>query len=374
MELLKMNSLFNKAGLFVLLLSLINGPVLSAEEMIPGQVIGRHIFGLAKDANNDPLMIEDSPLIYERVSFQQRLQAGASTFDVSGFAHDLGGLYLTRYDADSKRHVDTVSMDIQSVEGLSRPTGGILSPWQTLLFSEAQIADAARPDAFINSFKPYYKGNADMINPYHYGWVNEVILLDDSGQSKLIKNYAVGRVSATHLYLMPDGRSLYLHDADHSHTLYLFVAEEQSNFAKGTLYALNLDTERPDYLRLGSESVLRMKFNLRRMKFDDLFERSDADTESQDRCARGFTLISTHYGLECLKIKKRNENAAGLFEPTRTLALKLNERPASWITNVRFDPENRTVSLQEKDKPVKAYRLAQDDKTGSSYAINEVLK
>lgn len=366
--------------ILISLLSAFNGRVVLAEdaeradELKPGQIIGRHIFGLATDTSQDPLMINDDPLIYDKVSFQEQLSVGENTFIVSGFNHDLGGLYMTRFAAETKQYIDTVSMDLPSVEGISRPSGSMVSPWQSVLFSESQAADAANPAEFIEAFKPFYKDKAEMVKPYNYGWVSEVVLLDDSGESKIIKNYAIGRVSASSLYLMPDGRSLYLHDATNSQMLYLFVSEEPNNFAKGSLYGIVLDADKPTLVELGSESVLRMKFSLRRMEFDDLFEISNIDqlTESNDvvnkSCETGFTFIATHYGDECLKIKKRNEKYAGLYEPVRTLAVKRNGAPLNKISAVRFDSDRRVVEV-DIEGVTKTYQLEQDDQIGSAYLI-----
>ena len=353
--------------------SVLASDTLVADAMKPGQVIGRHIFGLATDANNDPLLINEDPLIYDSVSFHQTMTFEQNTFALSGFRHTIGSLYLTRFNSDTRKPIDTVSLDMPSVEGLSMPTGAVFTPWQTVLFSEAQNVDAAQADSFIDTFKPFYKGNAEMVNPYHYGWVSEVVLLDASGQSKIIKNYAIGRVAASMLYLMPDGRSLYLHDADNSKLLYLFVSEEANNFANGTLYGVSLENDQPVYTRLGSESVLRMKFSLKRMAFKDLFEREVPEAGSA-ACPSGFSFVTTQFGNECLKLKKRNEKYAGLYEPARSLALKRNGQALSEFDVVSIDVDKRVLAVKASSAAEKKYSLVQDDQIGSSYVMSEVQK
>ena len=146
-----MTMLLKRSLLLIIFLSVFSAGALSAAELTPGQVIGRNIFGLATDANHDPLLINEDPLIYDAVSFQQTMRVGSNTFVVSGFNHLLGSLYLTRYTADTKTALDTFALDLPSVEGLSHPTGAILSPWQTLMFSESQVSDAAQAAGFVDA-------------------------------------------------------------------------------------------------------------------------------------------------------------------------------------------------------------------------------
>lgn len=338
-----------------------------ASELKPGEVIGRHIFGLAVDVNSDPLMVDGDPLIYDTTGFEKTLVSGENSFKLTGFNHVLGGLYVTQYDQREGRLIDTVAMDLPAVEGLSKPMGGTLSGWGSVLFGESQVVDAASPNEFAAEFKHFYKGKAELVKPYNYGWVGEAVLLDDSGKSKVIKNYAVGRVAASQLHMMPDGRSLYMHDAESSGLLYLFVSAEENSLAEGALYAVSLQGSKPVLEKLGAETALRMKLKLRRMAFKSLFDK--VETETREGCPEDFSFVSTIYGNECLKIKKKNKRYTGLFEPIRTLALKQKSNAASAFKSVSFDNAKSVVELEVRGKSKTSYQLGDDAEIGSSYVI-----
>jgi len=337
----------------------------------PGTVVGRNIFGLATDVSKAPLLIFEKALIYDNTSFEQHISKGKSSFIVSGFDDALGGLYLSRYDADNERLLDTESFELSGVDGLSKPTGGIVTGWGSVLFSESQLADASRPLGFIDDFKPFYKGEAELVKPYRYGWVAEAIILTEMGDAKVIKNYSIGRVSASRLQLMPDNRSLYLHDAENTGALYLYVAKDANTLADGTLYGVTYDDGQVAYTELGSASALKMKFKLKKMRFDSLF---DKESVSKNACKAGFTLTSTVYGDECLKLNKRNQRYAGLFEPVRTMAMLRKGRAANRFDEVVFDGDKGVVSLQVDGGPSLRVVSGNDEEIGSSYVIREVLK
>lgn len=352
-------------NIFLVLLFSLSG-VVSADPIAPGNVVGKNIFGLAIDVNADPLLILERALIFNTASFEQRLQREDEAWVISGFGDALGGLYLTRIDRETGDYLDTRSFDIAAVDGLSSPRGGITTTWGSVLFAESQMPDASRPLGFIDDFKAFYKGESDMVKPYNYGWVTEAILLDKDAGTKVIKNYAVGRVSASSLFMMPDGRTLYLHDAENSGSLYMFIAKDKNSLADGTLYGINIEGGSPDYTELGSASALKMKFKLRKVEFDDLFDKSAVES---GLCASGYSFISTVYGDECLKLKKKNRRYAGLFEPLRTHALKLDGIDVSEFESVVFSDDQSTARLKQKGVEDASYQLGKDGQMDSEYVL-----
>jgi hypothetical protein len=339
-----------------------------AQELVSGSVIGRHIFGLATDVNGDPLLVGEKPLIFNASDFEQSLTIDDKTFVISGFGDTLGGLYLTRYDATSKQYLDTTSFELAGIDGLSGPRGGQATTWNTVLFGEAKLVDAAKPQGFIDGFKAFYKGKSEMVKPYHYGWVAEAVVLDKQGKAKLIKNYAVGRVFASQLMVMPDGKTLYLFDRDNAGILYLYVAEEPNSLTKGTLYGISLQGGKLVYDVLGHQSALKIKFKLKKIGFSKVF---NVAAKNDDGCPAKFVHVNTIYGEECLKLKKRNRKYAGLFEPVRMLAIKRKGSPLTKFASVEFGQHKNQVVLTMEGGSSRTYELGKGVDIDSKYIIQE---
>ena len=283
----------------VFILLLIAGQTF-AQSINSGKVIGRHIYGLAHDYQGDPVLINDRPLIYKESSFEQVLKVADKSFMISGFNDAIGSVYITRMDNSASKQLDTVDLNLASVDGFSQPTDASLTNWNSLLLTESGLIDAAKPDAFIDAFKPYYKGKANLINPYNYGWVSEVILLDSQGKAKAIKNYALGRMFAQQVIAMPDGKTIYT--LDRSGNLYLFVADQVNSLAKGQLYAVSRQQDRIKYDLLGNSAALKVKFKLKKATFNSIFQTTVVKNK---RCNKKYTYVNTIYGEECLKLNKK---------------------------------------------------------------------
>ncbi len=283
-----------------------------------GTIIGRHIFGLARDYQNDPVIIDGRPLIYESQTSDTKLAVEDKAFTLSLFNHSIGSIFLTLHNEMQDGLVDTAAVELASVSGITHPDAVTQTPWNTILFSESRNIDAAAPDEFVDTFKSFFKNKADLVNPYNYGWVNEAVILDAKGQVKVIKNYAVGRVFADELVLMPDQKTLYMLDANHSGNLYVFVSEEAGSFTKGTLFAGQLLNSQMQWQKLGANSSLRVKFKLKKAAYAAFLSNAEV-TESV--CPAGYKLTQSAYGTECLKVVKKNRRYVGLFEPARTAAM-----------------------------------------------------
>jgi hypothetical protein len=350
------------------LLALSCAVTVDAQELVSGSVIGRHIFGLATDVNGDPLLVGEKPLIFASSNFDQTLSLVDKTFVISGFGATLGGLYLTRYNAKSKSYADTVSFELAKVDGLSRPRGGEATAWNSVLFGEAQLVDGANPQDFIDAFKAFYKGKAEMVEPYNYGWIAEAVILDEQGSAKIIKNYAVGRVFASQLFMMPDNKTLYLFDKENAGILYLYIAEVANSLTKGALYGISLEDGKVAYDLLGYSSALKIKFKLKKIAFKKLFETAPVDGGG---CPAKFAHVNTLYGEECLKVKKRNSKYAGLFDPVRMLAIQRKGRPLTKFAKVEFRQNKNEVVLTKEGGLSVTYGLGQSADLDSQYIIQE---
>ncbi len=359
----------------LMLVSLLFSAALSAAvqaagfEAIGGDVIGRHIFGLASDYRGAPLLHDDQTLIYSDSDLDKVLLMGKREFVFSIFNQPVGQIYVTEWAPETLKKIDTNALNMASIMGLYSPTTGVSSAWGSLLVSEGGLIDEDG-DGFINTFKTYFKGKQDQVKPYNYGWVAEIILLDEQGQAKAIKNYSMGRLFASEVLMMPDAKTFYLLDGNNSGRLYMFVSEQPNSLSKGFLYAISPNNEGVKYTLLGNVSALKMKFKLKKITFNKLFESS---MPNQSRCGNGFTYISTLYGEECLKMKSRNKKYAGLIEPIRVMAIKGISGFDKKIINMSFDAKIQKLTLRDEVDTTRVFALQASPSINSNYVIKELL-
>lgn len=334
-----------------------------------GSIVGRHIFGLANDVNGDPLLIQNDPLIYTSGHADHRINVEKSSFMISLFDHPIGSIYVSEFDSKGEQVVDTFALDASSVGGVSAPNGGVITSWNSVLYSEQASIDTAKPNEFVDEFSAYFKNDRAKVKPYDYGWLSEVILLNDKGDAKIIKNYAVGRVAASSIALMPDEKTLYLLDAKKSGNLYLFISEEAKSLSKGTLYQVQQQGNDIIYNKLFSTSALKAKFKLNKITFDDIFQSAKP---VEDHCETGFKFIDTAFGKECLKLKSKNRNYSGVFEPIRTVALKGGMNFVTEGANLELDPKTNNLLLSKDGKTIKTLVLGENSEMNSAYILEAV--
>ena len=351
-------------------LLLITASTLSAQEINGGTVVGKNIFGLATDYNGDPLLIEERPLIYSESRFNEQVILGKQSFLVSGFDHPVGSVYVTYIDSKTKRYVDTTPLNLSSINGLSYPGTGTRTPWGSVLLSEGGLIDGANPKSFSKDFRAYYKGKDNLIKPYHYGWPAEIIVLDAEGKAKAIKDYAMGRVFADQILVMPDARTLYMLDSKNSGQLYAFVAEQPYSMVKGALYAVTKSKGKYAYKRLGESSALKMKFKLKKMNFKSLFSSRKPDNGA---CSKGFTYTKTLYGEECLKLNSRNKKYAGLFEPLRSMAIKGVPGFRAKGGQLQFDADKKQLTVRQQGNASVTFGMDNNTTLNSQYTIKEAI-
>lgn len=334
-----------------------------------GHIIGKHIFGLARDHQLSPLMVGEDPLIHKSDAVHHDFGLAERTYTVSLFNHSPGSVYLSEKSIDGEGYLDTHALDLEPVSGLARPVAGVKTPWGSLLFSESENVDAANPGEFISTMAPFFKGKDDLVNPYHYGWPAEVVLIEAEGrpgEAKVIKDYGVGRVSASQILVMPDAKTVYLLDGEHSGNLYVFVAEQANSLTQGTLYGVVFDGGSVTYHELGQGAALKTKFRLRRASFDTFF---DSEQPQNGECPAGFGYSESVYGSECLKVQDRSQAYVGLFEPIRTMALLPKSADQKMIRSIRFDSTNQSLSLVQADQQERAFPLKPNSEMQSQYIM-----
>ena len=353
MKSFKTSWIYGFTFIFLLLSESVFSQDFRGEKLNGGDIVGRHIYGLATDYHGDPLLIEDKPLIYDKSDFQAMINIDKALFMVSGFNQQIGGVYVTEVNPKNSQFIDTVALKGDKVGGFSFPTGGFKTSWNTMLMSENGRIDAAKPKKFIDSFRPYFKGKNGLVNPYKYGWVSEVIVLDAQGQAKAIKNYALGRMFANQVLVMPDNKTLYMLDG--LGNLYLFVANQEKSLAKGNLYAIDRENGQVNYTLLGKPAALKVKFKLKKASFKSIFKTAvpDISASNKNRCEKRFKYINTIYGEECLQVKKKYKKYAAFFEPVRVMAMKGISSFTAENSRMKFNSDKNEMTFTVFKETVK---------------------
>jgi len=367
-----MNLMMKRALVLGCLIGLHAGANAASPELASGRVIGKHIFGLARDHQQSPLMVAEDPLIHQGSAGHHEFVLAQQTYTVSLFDHSPGSVYLSEKQSQGEGYLTTEALDLEPVSGLARPVGGVKTPWGSLLFSESESVDAAASDTFVASMAPFFKGDDEQVNPYHYGWPAEVVLLESEGgdgqtqNAKVIKDYGVGRVSASDVVVMPDGKTVFLLDGDHSGNLYVFIAEQANSLTQGKLYGVLFDGRSVSYHELGEGAALKTKFRLRRASFDTFFEQQPP---SNGDCPSGFEFADSIYGQECLKVQSRAQAYIGLFEPIRMMALLPGSEEKKAIQAMEFDAAGSRLSLIQVDGGTRSFALKPHSQMQSQYLM-----
>ncbi|MCA9839482.1 MAG: DUF839 domain-containing protein [Trueperaceae bacterium] len=130
--------------------------------------------------------------------------------------------------------IDGEYVDFASVNGTRTNCFASVTPWNTGLSGEEYPAESADAWASEASALTTYVGG--LANPFDYGYAIEVMPEEGVG-SKVVKHYAMGRLSVENALVMPDEKTVYFGDDGSERVLYKFVADEARNLDVGTLYA-----------------------------------------------------------------------------------------------------------------------------------------
>ena len=238
--------------------------------------------------------------------------------------------------------MDANKVDFSDVDGLWVPCNGSLTPWNTHLGSEeyepdarqfeleeAMPADQRTDKTHTREFTKLYFGDDNHANPYQYGFIPEVIV-DENGDSQVVKHYSAGRRSNEIMLMMPDNRTAYFGDDGDYTMLFMYVADKEKDLSAGTLYAAKFDQTGTanggsgdlSWIKLGHSTDDEVKALVdENLKFSDIFETADAPKE-------GFTAVKQYSSgggdydrVEYLKVKPGMEKAAAFLESRRYGAL-----------------------------------------------------
>ena len=138
------------------------------------------------------------------------------------------------------------NIDFAPVNGTWNNCNASTTPWKTGLTSEEY-----EPPAVKNGWQENVVEMTDYLgrqaNPYYYGYPVELIP-DPSGKSaatKVVKHYAMGRLSYEMSLVLGDNKTVYSGDDGTDVILSKFVADEEGDLSAGTLYAAKI-TQKAD--------------------------------------------------------------------------------------------------------------------------------
>lgn len=318
--------------------------------MSTGDVIGGKTVGAILDINGSPIMdtstASPTPFVSDTPDGQSVMKIGNTIQMVTQFeyitsANDGSSRYgvlpammnlsqLTQAP-DGTMSVSSLSnIDTKDVGGLWITCAASKTPWTTHLGSEEYEPDAKLVELGTgkgtNSLEGpnAYFGDTTTANVYNYGFIHETTV-SETGATKVVKHYSMGRFSHELAEVMPDNKTVYFGDDGAYTMLFAYVADKAGDLSAGTLYAAkwNQTSSSTDrnvkadltWIKLGHASDADVKTLItNKTKFSDIFETAGAATA-------GFTKIKTDKGTEYLKLKPGMETAAAFLESRRYGAL-----------------------------------------------------
>lgn len=255
-------------------------------------------------------------------------------------------IYQAKVEQDKRtgklRVVHLNNVDAASIDGIWTPCAASLTPWGTHLGGEEYEPNAKEyenePLQAMNLYtntlgKKTQEGGA---NPYSYGYKFE-LSVSETGTSKLVKHYAMGRLANELGDVMPDKRTVYMGDDGRDTVMFMFVADKPNLIDAGTLYAaiwmsttsVNGGKAMLRWIPLGHASDDEIHQIISSgIRFSDIFEiATPSEFQSSPERFKEYKPVYVYAGtgkesahLEYLKLKKGQEKAAAFLESRRYAA------------------------------------------------------
>ena len=147
------------------------------------------------------------------------------------------GKIMIMQDGDKWNVVDGENVSFAKVNGTWNNCNASITPWNTGLSSE-EYEPAATKEGWKKTVEDMSRYLGKQANPYDYGYPVELIP-DGRGNSaitKVVKHYAMGRLSYEMSLVMPDGKTVYSGDDGTGVVLFKYVADKAGDLSAGTLY------------------------------------------------------------------------------------------------------------------------------------------
>ncbi len=322
-----------------------------------GQKIGDGIFGLLYDKDGNPLKNADGSLRYSNSNdFTSLIPVGDKIFMINHFESRPAAMYITEIKklADGNlKAVNTKNIDFSEYNGLWVPCAGSITPWNTHLGSEEYEPNAKKVkadgsiNAYYNTMGDYFGGNLKALNPYDYGWTPEIKVLNEKGDVKVSKHYAMGRFAHELAYVMPDKKTVFLSDDGTNVSIFMFIADNEGDLSSGTLYAAkwfqqsdkNGGKAALGWVNLGHSTNAKIKAALdKKLKFSDIFEETKAEDDEH-------MAINTSAGVEFLKVKDGMDEVASRLESRRYAALQGATTEFRKMEGITYNPNENVVYI-----------------------------
>jgi len=341
-----------------------------------GQKVGENTFGLIYD--NTGHVITDtvgSVKLSHHNDFSSLIQKGKSLFMISHFETTPAAMYITQLDQNKSTGeltaVKTKNIDFSAFNGLWSPCAGSVTPWNTHLGSEEYPPDASTIDVngsigmYYDPMVTYVRGDLKVLNPYDYGWIPEVEIVDEKGSVKVQKHYSMGRFSHELAYVMPDKKTVYLADDGSNVIFYKFVADKEEDLSAGRLYAAKWiqtsakggGSARIKWIDLGHATDAEIKQALvSRQKFTDIF--TVANRKSDNTCPQGFRASNWAYKNECLQVKKGMRSIASRLESGRYASMLGATSEFTKMEGITYNPIKNEIymSMSRTEKAMEDYK------------------
>jgi len=346
-----------------------NSPLSYKTILRTGAKLGDETFGLLKDQNDRPLMMQDGSAYICNGQFggsgpdhTEFLDTGDGLYMITQFECRIGAIYMAKLKQDPK----TGELSAQDLRFISQKDyhggwvhcAGMKTPWNSFLGSEEYEPDAkkldpatGKIDKYYNTIAPYFGGDLKKANPYYYGWITE-IRLDKAGTPHYTKHYSMGRFAHELAYVLPDQKTAYLSDDGSNCALFMYVADKAGDLSAGTLYAAKwkqtddrgVGAADLGWVRLGhaTDAQLR-KIVDSRPSFDEIFE--SAKMNDDGSCPANFRGVNTDHGAECLRLKPGKEKEAAFLESRRYAAYLGATTEFRKMEGITYDPDTRRVYL-----------------------------
>ncbi|MBK1723343.1 PhoX family protein [Thiocystis violacea] len=387
---------------------------------LAGRPLETEVFGLLKDKNGAPLMLEDgSPWVCTNGSgpdYTSLIKYGMNLFAVTQLECGLGGAYVTKLAQDDQGNLSAIatrSVDFSDVFGTYVNCAGMTTPWNSHLGSEeyeppmaifnpnaedrAWFDDPSWHDAHVQAIADYNHientaENAAYLG-YMYGWIPEIKITSANGDQRVNKHFAMGRFAHELAYVMPDNRTVYLSDDGTNVGLFMFIADRPKVLSAGTLYAARwvqtsgegVGAANLEWINLGHATNDEIRAAIaRKTTFGGMFDKADPLDAAAGICPEGYTSTNTYdEGLLCTRLVPGMEKIASRLETRLYAAHKGATTEFRKEEGITFNPDDYVlyVAMSEVAKGMldgssndvggpNHIRLAEADKCGAVYGLN----
>ena len=182
-------------------------------------------------------------------------------------------------------------------------------------------------------------------SPYMWGWVPEVSILNEAGDTRVVKHFAMGRLSTEIAYALPDERTVFLSEDNTNSPLAMFVADKAQDLSAGTLYAAKWtqwdgggSSGELEWINLGHATNDEIgQLIAAPTTFDQLFDTAEPAEDAS--CPAGFKSINAEFKHECLALRPGMEIAASRLETGRYAAYMGATTEFRKLEGATFDPD-----------------------------------